>query len=216
MQKYLKKSNISQWYEFIFDGRTGAEVNKNIIKLTFVDGLKGDDALTENGIIIDLGGPGVKSIISSEFDSLIIKRRRIMKRIRRIVKPGSLFLAILMITVFTPYQTVLAKMISTETVIEAGRAHEARMYVNSVLAREDVMASLISQGIDMTEAKARVDNLTDSEIVSLADQIETAPAGGGAIGIIVGAAVVVFIVLVITDVLGYTDIFPFIKKLNGK
>ena len=117
-----------------------------------------------------------------------------------------------MITVFTPYQTVLAKMISTETVIEAGKAHEARMYVNSVLAREDVMASLLSQGIDMTEAKARVDNLTDSEIVSLADQIETAPAGGGAIGIIVGAAVVVFIVLVITDVLGYTDIFPFIKK----
>ena len=135
-----------------------------------------------------------------------------MRRIRRIVKPGSLFLAILMITVFTPYQTVMAKMISTETVIEAGRAHEARMYVNSVLAREDVMASLMSQGIDMTEAKARVDNLTDSEIVSLADQIETAPAGGGAIGIIVGAAVVVFIVLVITDVLGYTDIFPFIKK----
>jgi len=135
-----------------------------------------------------------------------------LRRIRRIVKPGSLFLAILMITVFTPYQTVLAKMISTETVIEAGKAHEARMYVNSVLAREDVMASLLSQGIDMTEAKARVDNLTDSEIVSLADQIETAPAGGGAIGIIVGAAVVVFIVLVVTDVLGYTDIFPFIKK----
>ena len=135
-----------------------------------------------------------------------------MKRIRRIIKPGSLFLVILMITVFTPYQTVLAKMISTETVIEAGRTHEARMYVNSVLAREDVVASLLSQGIDMTEAKARVDNLTDSEIVSLADQIETSPAGGGAIGIIVGAAVVVFIVLVITDVLGYTDIFPFIKK----
>ena len=135
-----------------------------------------------------------------------------MRRIRRIVKPGSLFLAILMITVFTPYQTALAKMISTETVIEVGRAHEARMYVNSVLAREDVMASLLSQGIDMTEAKARVDNLTDSEIVSLADQIETTPAGAGALGIIVGAAVVVFIVLVITDVLGYTDIFPFIKK----
>ena len=135
-----------------------------------------------------------------------------MKRIRRIVKPGSLFLAILMITVFTPYQTVLAKIISTETVIEVGRAHEARMYVNSVLAREDVMASLISQGIDMTEAKARVDYLTDSEIVSLADQIETAPAGGSVVGIIVGAAVVTFIVLLITDILGYTDIFPFIKK----
>ena len=85
-----------------------------------------------------------------------------MKRIRRIVKPGSLFLAILMITVFTPCQTVLAKMVTTETVIDAGRAYEARVYVNSVLAREDVMTSLISQGIDMTEAKARLDNLTES------------------------------------------------------
>ena len=74
MQKYLKKSNISQWYEFIFDGRTGAEINDNIITLNFVDGMKGDDDITENGIIIDLGGPGVKSIIPSEFDSLIIKR----------------------------------------------------------------------------------------------------------------------------------------------
>ena len=135
-----------------------------------------------------------------------------MKRIRRIVKPSSLFLAILMITVFIPNQTALAKIISTETVIDAGRAHEARMYVNSVLAREDVMASLISQGIDMTEAKARLDNLTDSEIVSLADQIEKAPAGGGAIGIIVGAAVVIVIVLVITDILGFTDVFSFINK----
>ena len=135
-----------------------------------------------------------------------------MKRIRRIVKPGSLFLAILMITVFTPCQTVLAKMVTTETVIDAGRAYEARVYVNSVLAREDVMTSLISQGIDMTEAKARLDNLTDSEIVSLADQIEKAPAGGGAIGIIVGAAVVIIIVLVITDILGFTDVFSFINK----
>lgn len=135
-----------------------------------------------------------------------------MKSIRRIVKPGSLFLAILMITVFTPCQTVLAKMVATETVIEAGRALEARMYVHSVLAREDVMAALISQGIDITEAKARLDNLTDSEIVSLADQIETAPAGGGAVGIIVGAAVVIIIVLVVTDILGFTDVFTFIKK----
>jgi hypothetical protein len=102
-------------------------------------------------------------------------------------------------------------MIATETLIETGRAHEARMYVDSFFAREDVIASLKSQGIDISEAKARVDCLTDSEIVSLADQIETAPAGGGDVGIIVGAAVFVFLVLLVTDILGYTDVFPFIK-----
>jgi hypothetical protein len=135
-----------------------------------------------------------------------------MKRIRRVAKPCSLFLAIFMITLFTPYQTVLAKMISTETVVETGRAYEARMYVNSVLAREDVKTALISQGIDIQEVEARIFSLTDAEIVSLADQLESAPAGGSAVGVIVGAAVIIFIVLLITDILGFTDVFTFIKK----
>lgn len=135
-----------------------------------------------------------------------------MKRIRSVAKPCSLFLAILMITLFTPYQTVLAKMISTETVVETGRAYEARIYVNSVLAREDVKTALISQGIDMQEVEARIFSLTDAEIVSLADQLESAPAGGSAVGVIVGAAVIIFIVLLITDILGFTDVFTFIKK----
>jgi hypothetical protein len=135
-----------------------------------------------------------------------------MKSIRRMAKPGSLFLAILMITIFTPYQVVFAKLISTEAVIESGKAHEARMYVNTVLAREDVTAALISQGIDISEAKARINSLTESEIVGLADQIENAPAGGNAVAVIVGAAVLIFIVLLITDILGLTNIFPFVKK----
>jgi hypothetical protein len=135
-----------------------------------------------------------------------------MKTLRKMAKPGSLFLVILMITIFTPYQVVFAKLISTDTAIEVGRAHEARMYVNSVLAREDLKTALISQGIDIKEAEARIFSLTDAEIVSLADQIEKAPAGGGAVGIIVGAAVVAIIVLLITDILGFTDVFTFIKK----
>jgi ribosomal protein S27AE len=118
-----------------------------------------------------------------------------MKRIRKIIKPVSLFLAILMITILTPYQVVLAKMISTETVIESDRAHEARMYVNSILAREDVMASLISQGIDMTEAKARVDSLSNAEIVSLADNIEQLPVAGA------NPFLMVFLVWVLIDLL---------------
>jgi hypothetical protein len=60
---------FDHWYEFIFDGQTGAEINKNNTTLHFVDGKRGDDDLTENGIIIDLGGPGAKAIISPEFDS---------------------------------------------------------------------------------------------------------------------------------------------------
>ena len=135
-----------------------------------------------------------------------------MKSIRRMAKPVSLFLAILMITIFTPCQTVLAKMILTETVIESDRADEARVYVNSVLAREDLKAALMSQGIDMKEAKARIDSLSDTEIVLLADKIEQLPAGGDPLGTIIGAMVFIFLVLLITDILGLTNVFTFVKK----
>ncbi len=59
---------FDHWYEFIFDGQTGAKINKNNITLHFVDGKRGDDDLTENGIIVDIGGPGVKANIAPEFD----------------------------------------------------------------------------------------------------------------------------------------------------
>ena len=38
------------------------------------------------------------------------------------------------------------------------------------------------------------------------------PAGQGAIGVIIGAALIIFLVLLITDIVGITDVFPFVKK----
>ncbi len=49
----------NHWYEFLYDGRTGAEIDGNRITLHFVDGQRGDDDLAANGIITDIGGPGV-------------------------------------------------------------------------------------------------------------------------------------------------------------
>lgn len=117
-----------------------------------------------------------------------------------------------MLLLSLPHKSAFATMIGTETVLDATRSQEARDYLNRILAREDVRASLVAQGIDPLEAKARVESLSDAEVVNLADQIEELPAGGSALGIIVGALLIVFIVLLITDILGYTDIFPFVKK----
>ncbi len=117
-----------------------------------------------------------------------------------------------MLLLSLPHKSALAVMIGTETVLDITRSEEARDYLNKILAREDVRASLVAQGIDPLEAKARVGSLSDAEAVSLADQIEELPAGGSALGIIVGALLIVFIVLLITDIMGYTDVFPFVKK----
>ena len=52
-------NNTDHWYEFLDDGQTGAKINGNVITLHFVDGKRGDDDLKADGIIMDVGGPGV-------------------------------------------------------------------------------------------------------------------------------------------------------------
>ena len=49
----------NHWYEFLYDGQTGAEINGNVVKLYFVDGANGDDDLATNGIVVDDGAPAV-------------------------------------------------------------------------------------------------------------------------------------------------------------
>jgi hypothetical protein len=60
---------FDHWYEFIFDGQTGADMDKADITLYFVDGARGDDDLTRDGKIVDIGGPGVKAMIFPESSS---------------------------------------------------------------------------------------------------------------------------------------------------
>lgn len=136
-----------------------------------------------------------------------------MKRIYRVVKPVSLLLAIYVLMISGPHQAAMAAMVGTETVLNAARVQNARELVRSLMNQEDIQAALINQGIDPLEAKARAEALSDAEAVRLADTIESLPAGGtSALGIIVAAILIVFLVLLITDILGYTSVFPFTKK----
>ena len=135
-----------------------------------------------------------------------------MRMIRQATKPVSILLAICIFMVTVPYKSSSAAMIGTETALDMTRGQEARNYLKGIVAREDVQTALIAQGINPLEARARIDSLSDAEAIDLADQIEQQPAGGNAVGIIVGALLIVFLVLLITDILGYTDIFPFVKK----
>ena len=134
-----------------------------------------------------------------------------MTLIRNRLKPVSIFLVALMVLLSLPYQSALAALIGTEDLMESQRAVEAREYITSVLAREDIQKALMARGIDPIEAQARADSLTDQEAIQFADTMEQLPAGG-LIGYLVGLAVLVFLVLLITDILGFTDIFPFVKK----
>jgi len=135
-----------------------------------------------------------------------------MKLIRQRSKSASVFLITLMVLLTLPYQSVLAAMIETDATLGITvQGQEARNTIKSILAREDIQAVLKAQGIDPLEARARVDSLTDAEAVRLADQIEELPAGGNfLIGLLVAVGIIV-VILAITDALGYTDVFTFIR-----
>jgi len=120
-----------------------------------------------------------------------------MKSIRRYSQTTGIIMAVMMLLISTPCQSALAALINTETLLAENQSQEARNYIKHVLAREDVRATLIAQGIDPLEAEARIASLSDSEIIEIADQIENLPAGQGATGLVIGVLIIVVLVLVI-------------------
>ena len=133
------------------------------------------------------------------------------KTFQQMIKPVSIFLIIHMAGLTISAGYVSAGMIGTETVVERNRSQVARNYLKGVLAKKEVKNTLIAQGINPLEASARVDSLSDAEVIRLAETINQLPAGGDALALVVGASLFVFIVLLITDILGYTHVFPFTR-----
>lgn len=103
-----------------------------------------------------------------------------------------------------------AGMLSTDQAV----ASPARERIASLLERHELQDRLAAYGVKASEVKARIAALTDDEVAQLAGQIGQAPAGGDAAGALIGAAVLVFLVLLITDILGYTHVFPFTKSMR--
>jgi hypothetical protein len=111
---------------------------------------------------------------------------------------------------FMPVQSIFAAMVGTEAVLGNEEMQSAREKIRLFLDRRDVQDVLTSRGIDPMEAKARVNSLSDAEVQAIADKIDRMPAGGGFLGSIVIIAVVFFLVLIVLDLIGVTDIFTFI------
>jgi hypothetical protein len=131
-----------------------------------------------------------------------------MHILRSFKKIGSLLLAAALLGVqLAPAQ---AAMIGTAQVLAAEQGRLDRDKLASLLEREDLQRQLSALGVDIQHAKDRVAGLTDAEVAQLNQRIDELPAGGNALGIIL----LIFIIFIITDALGATDIFPFVHPIN--
>ncbi|HEY1104314.1 MAG TPA: PA2779 family protein [Burkholderiaceae bacterium] len=103
-----------------------------------------------------------------------------------------------------------AGIVSTEQAITSQSAVDNRTKVDNFLARADVREAMVAQGIDGAAAADRVKAMSDAEVAQLANRVDQAPAGGEILGILF----TVFIVLLITDILGLTKVFPFTRSVR--
>jgi len=133
----------------------------------------------------------------------------LMLRVRRALAGG---LAVLMVLTTVPMGLAQAKMVTTDEVIGQSTPSDDRERVRNFLMREDVQEQLTLLGVDPEEAAQRVAGLSDEEIEQIAGRLDELPAGEGALGAVIGAILVIFLVLLITDLLGLTDVFPFVRR----
>ncbi len=82
-----------------------------------------------------------------------------------------------------------------------------RLRVLSQLHRQDVQAQLKARGVDPEQVQARVNSLSDSEVHTLAMQLDQLPAGAGGVELVL----LVFLILILTDIAGITHIFTFVR-----
>lgn len=113
-------------------------------------------------------------------------------------------------------QSAQAALVSSEQVAQttisttvSTTAQQDRARIISALSRADVQAELIKRGVDPAQVQDRVAALTDEEAGLMARHIDAAPAGGNSL---IGALVFIFVLLLVTDLLGLTKVFPFTRS----
>ena len=135
---------------------------------------------------------------------------------QRICRALALPMAVVMFLHAGPLPMAHAAMVSTEEVMREDVATKNRERVMTFLAREEVRREMEALGVDPEEATARTKALSDEEITRIAHKLDEMAAGQNAVAAIIGAVVFIFIVLLITDILCFTDVFPFVRCAGQK
>ena len=132
-----------------------------------------------------------------------------MKNFKKLVSAG----LIVCITAAGLPLSAQARMVTTEEITapaSSGTVGASRDKVNQFLARDEVRQAMLGQGVTPDAAMARVAAMSDSEVAQLAGRVDQAPAGGDVLGVLF----TVFIVLLVTDIMGLTKVFPFTRSVR--
>jgi hypothetical protein len=113
--------------------------------------------------------------------------------------------------VLMPVMSAQAGMLDTDTLITTGQSQQSIAGLQQLLEHEDAQRQLLALGVSPEQVRERVGSLSDSELARINQGIDTLNAGGDSV---LGVLLIIFIVFVITDVIGATNIFPFIHPVK--
>lgn len=100
-----------------------------------------------------------------------------------------------------------AEMLSTDAAMSKYSAYADRDFLMSELQKDEIRDEIIALGVDPAEAEKRLAVLSDDEIATILSQMDEDSAGAGAVSVLV----TVIVILMITDLLCVTNLFPFIR-----
>jgi hypothetical protein len=133
---------------------------------------------------------------------------------RRLSKPIALAMAAALFVTSLPIGAARAGLVTTEQLVEQRTAASDRERLAAILLRDDVRQQMEALGVDRDEAIARLASLSDQEVQQIAGRVDELPAGENfLVGVLIVAGAVL-IGLVITDLLGITDVFAVINPIR--
>ena len=106
-----------------------------------------------------------------------------------------------------PLLPAQAVMIGNEQIVSQSQSQQTRDGLQKLFEQETARQQMQAWGVNPNQIKSRIDSMTDSELTRINQQVNDLQAGGDVLGILL----VIFLVFVITDIIGATDVFPFIN-----
>ncbi len=124
-------------------------------------------------------------------------------------QPMAWFLSLLL--VLLPVIPAQAAMLGNDRIISEQQAAFEKAEILEVLDQEFTRQQLETWGVSPEMARERINSLTGEELANINRQLNELKAGGDSV---LGVLLIIFVIFVITDVIGATDIFPFIHPVR--
>jgi len=103
-----------------------------------------------------------------------------------------------------------ASMVGTGELLTSEQAQMDRAQLMQTLSRDDMRQQMERMGVAPEAAAERIARMTDAEVAELNQRLGELPAGAG----VLETVAIIFLVLVILDAVGVTDIFAFIRPVR--